>query len=409
MTDDQIKAKEAELSTALKSALDMKGTIDALGGSTGVADLKEQANRAVTEVAALTDEIKAARVAIDARQDEFEAEAMKRLRSGLAGTGVSTFEEGFTKAGIASDSRDTVEVKVNARAFLKDITNVTGAGLLQENYIPGIVAPGQRLLTIADLVAPGRTSGASISYPREISVTDNSAVQITEGALKGKSDFTFDEVTSNVATIAHFVKMSRQIMDDVPALASYIEERMRFFLSVRLEQQMLNGTVTAGQLQGIKPLATAYDATLDTILLQNVANQQILDVIGIAAYQVSLSEFMADGVTINPREGWRMRLLKDGQLGYLFASPTDGSPNLRPWGITAVETRAEAVDAFTMGAWKLGAQLFIREDITARLSTENEDDFVKNLVTLLVEMRAAQAVYRPAAFVKGTFTAALAV
>jgi HK97 family phage major capsid protein len=56
---------------------------------------------------------------------------------------------------------------------------------------------------------------------------------------------------------------------------------------------------------------------------------------------------------------------------------------------------------FLVGAFALGAQIYDRLTATVMISTENEDDFIRNLVTVLCEERLAFAVKRPAAFVKG--------
>ena len=75
-------------------------------------------------------------------------------------------------------------------------------------------------------------------------------------------------------------------------------------------------------------------------------------------------------------------------------------------GRSGLATQAIAVDKFLTGAFRLGAQVFDRWQARVEVATENEDDFVKNLVTILAEERLALAVYRPEAFVKGAFAAA---
>ena len=52
--------------------------------------------------------------------------------------------------------------------------------------------------------------------------------------------------------------------------------------------------------------------------------------------------------------------------------------------------------------FSLGATLFVREGINARISDNDQDDFVKNRVTTLVEGRWGLAIWRPAAFTKVT-------
>jgi len=72
-----------------------------------------------------------------------------------------------------------------------------------------------------------------------------------------------------------------------------------------------------------------------------------------------------------------------------------------------VDTQAMTLDNFLVGAFKLGAQIFDREDANVEISTEDQDNFIKNLVTIRAEERLALAVYRPESFVKGAFATAL--
>lgn len=60
---------------------------------------------------------------------------------------------------------------------------------------------------------------------------------------------------------------------------------------------------------------------------------------------------------------------------------------------------------FLTGAFNLGAQIFDRQQAAIAVATENEDDFVRNLVTILCEERLALAVYRPEAFIYGDLVA----
>ena len=60
---------------------------------------------------------------------------------------------------------------------------------------------------------------------------------------------------------------------------------------------------------------------------------------------------------------------------------------------------------FITGAFDMGAQIFDRWQDRVEVATENEDDFIKNMVTVLAEERLAFVVYRPEAFVKGILAA----
>ena len=58
---------------------------------------------------------------------------------------------------------------------------------------------------------------------------------------------------------------------------------------------------------------------------------------------------------------------------------------------------------FLVGAFQVASQIFDRLDAEVLISTEDQDNFVKNMITVRAEERLAFAVKQPQAFVTGSF------
>ncbi|WP_313319582.1 phage major capsid protein [Stenotrophomonas sp.] len=283
--------------------------------------------------------------------------------------------------------------------FSAAITSVTtdtdgAAGdLVTTTRLPSVIAPSNRRLTVRDLITPGRMDGNTLEYVKETGFTNNAA-PVAEGAKKPESTLKFDLVSTTAKVIAHYMKASRQILSDASQLASYIDGRLRYGLAFKEEQQLLNGDGTGQNLLGIIPQATAY---VDPIAL---ADATVIDKIRLAMLQAQLAEFPASGIVMNPIDWARVELEKDTTGRYIIGNP-QGVIGATLWNLPVVTTQAIAEDKFLTGAFKLGAQVFDRWQARVEVATENEDDFVKNLVTILAEERLALAVYRPEAFIYG--------
>jgi HK97 family phage major capsid protein len=306
--------------------------------------------------------------------------------------------EQFKNLDSAGAWRGSIRVGVE-RADITSANGTVGAGrsagtsLVPGMRVPGIVAPPNRQLTIRDLIAPGQTASSSVEYVKETGFTNN-ARPVTEGTTKPKSDLTFNLVTTPVRTLAHIFKMSRQIMDDAPALASYINARGTYGLKFVEEQQILNGNGSGQNLNGIIPQATAFAPAF------NAEDETAIDRVRLALLQVILAEYPASGVVLNPIDWARIELTKDADKRYIVGNALSPiGPTL--WGLPVVQTQAMTAGEFLTGAFNLAAQIFDRMGVEVLLSSENSTDFEQNLMTARIEERIALAVYRPEAFVAG--------
>lgn len=284
-------------------------------------------------------------------------------------------------------------------AEVKDISSLTtdAAGsvgtLVQPDRGPMIDLPRRRM-TVRALLAQGNTSSNSIEYDKEKGFTNNAA-PVAEGALKPQSDIQYEEATATVRTIAHWMRASVQILADAPGLRSMIDNRLRYGLAYVEEAQLLNGSGTGQNLSGLVTEASAFVAPTGA-----TAATQEIDTIRLAMLQVALAEYPPNGIVVNPINWHNIEVLKDANGQYLVGNPRGTlSPTL--WSLPVVPTQAMGVGKMLVGAFDLAAQIFDRQDATVEVSTEDQDNFVKNKVTIRAEERLALAIYRPEALVYG--------
>ncbi|HHI3298199.1 TPA: phage major capsid protein [Klebsiella pneumoniae] len=294
-------------------------------------------------------------------------------------------------ASVAASQRISIPVKA---ALLT--ANVPG-NIVAPDRLPGIdSAPKQRLF-IRDLIAPGTTASNTIYWVQQTGFTNNAAA-VAENTTKPYSNIEFAEKITPVRTIAHLFKASKQILDDFSQLQSQVDAEMRFGLKYVEEQEILFGDGTGAHLEGIIPQASAFAAAFQ------VDNQNGIDDLRLAMLQAQLARFPASGHVLHFIDWAKIELTKDTLGRYILANPAAlTGPTL--WGLPVVATEATAFQGkFLTGAFSAGAQIFDREETNVVISTENADDFEKNMITIRCEERLALAVKRPEAFVYGSFT-----
>ncbi|CAH0355320.1 phage major capsid protein [Sphingobium sp. CECT 9361] len=365
-------------------AIAEKALAEAEKGTPLAATAKELADQAITGM----NEAKS-------RMDEMEQKMARRTseEDGPATPGERFVADEKFKA-FAGETRPRGRILVDVKDISSLTTDAAGSvgALIRPDRAAPVMLP-QRRMTVRALIAPGNTSSNSIEYEREKLFTNNAA-PVAEGTAKPQSELQFEDAVATVRTIAHWMRASVQVLADIPTLRSMIDQRLRYGLAYNEELQLLNGSGTGQNLPGLVTNATAYAAAGGL-----TASSQI-DIVRLMILQVALAEYPANGIVMNPIDMAAIEMAKDGQGRYLIGNP-QGTIDKRLWGLPVVETQAMTVDKALVGAFNLGAQIFDRQDATVEVSTEDQDNFIKNKVTIRAEERLALAIYRPQAFVYG--------
>ncbi len=285
-----------------------------------------------------------------------------------------------------------VSIPVNAAL----ISSGVAEGVVEPQRLPGIDTTPKQRLFIRDLIAPGRTSSPAIFWVQQTGFTNKAAV-VAENTTKPYSDIAFTTKITPVTTIAHMFKASKQILDDFAQLQSTVDAEMRYGLKYVEEQEILFGDGTGVHLHGIVPQASAFSAEF------KVEQQNGIDDLRLAMLQAQLARFPASGHVLHFIDWAKIELTKDTLGRYILANPS-GLTGPTLWGLPVVATEAAAFKGkFLTGAFNAGAQIFDREDANVVISTENADDFEKNMISIRCEERLALAVKRPEAFIYGSF------
>ena len=263
-------------------------------------------------------------------------------------------------------------------------------------YQDGVNAIPKRRLTVRDLLPVVQITTGAVEYPSQTNRVNNAA-NVVEGDAKPESAYGWTMETVTPKIIAHWVPASRQILDDAPQLRDIIDTELLYGLGLREESQLLNGSGTGENLEGLVTAATPYAAPFDP-----AGTETMLDTIALAILQNALADEPADGIVIHPSDWMRMRLLKDADGKYILGDPaTAVAPVL--FGLPVVATQAMAIDKFLVGNFRRAATLYDRWVPRVEVSTEHADFFTRNLVAILAEERIALAQKNAAALTYGDF------
>ena len=304
--------------------------------------------------------------------------------------------------GLTKDSKGTWSHVVEA----KDITNAANyavspnRNVLVPEHNAGFLNPIDQPLMVRSLIPAGQTTSDVIQRTEE-DVFTNNADMVAEGAAKPESTITFKRGQIGVEKIAHWIRASSEVLSDAAMLRSYINNRLTYGVNFKEEDALLNGNGTSPQLDGL--LNTGNFVAYNNAFVAGVTPVDAVDDIRIAKEQVNSSFMTATGVVMSYADWAKIELLKDADGNYLHSSITSGlTPRL--WGMRVAPSHSITAGNFHVGSFAMGAMIWDRWAMRVMASTEDQDNFINNKVTILAEKRLALEVFRPDAFVYGAFT-----
>lgn len=248
--------------------------------------------------------------------------------------------------------------------------------------IPGVGndprLPVQVLSSVfASAAVPGDTVD---SVELDDDFVSGAAYQLNEGDAKGETSAGFTRNLHHVATIAHYIKASNQVLSDNVGLSGWISSILSYGVLRKLDIELVLGAGGSGQISGMTTFATPIVET-------GTMGERIAK----AALSLKKVGFRADTVLINVDDDFAARSVKASGSGeYLL--PPDGVY----FGLTPVPS----VDIAPGTAYVFDSNqglILNRQSVQTDIGFVN-DDFTKNLITIRCELRAGFMVRSPKAF-----------
>ena len=379
-----------------------------LKGLDGIeARLNAMSTKADGELATLgkvTADTKTALETIGTQQSELADRLLTLEQKGLAGPATGDDAgESWGKQFTKHASYQAMMTGGAQRARVEVKNTITGSDTtVPPDRKPGVVPGASNMLTIEALYNALPTASNAIEFTKENAFTNNAA-EAAEGAQKAESALTFTLVNMPISTVAHWIKISRQLAMDNRALAAYVDTRMRYGVNRKVEVQLVAGDGTAPNISGFLDTGnfTAHgyaDAALGATLKKFTLIRKVVADLWNAGY-------MANAVVLNAADWATMETeaMVSTSTGVAIAYDAQGP---RLWGLRVIQSVGMTADNFAVGDFTQHGTIYNREGVVVDMSESDSDNFTKNLITLRAERRLALATEVPAAVRAGDLTPA---
>ena len=281
-----------------------------------------------------------------------------------------------------SGSRTTFEVQANTvGSDSASGTSLTSVGTAADR-LPGVFAAFQPV-NVLDVISKGVTSSNLVEFAQESGTNTNNAAAAAEAGALGESVMNFALKQTPVQMIGTFVKISRQCRDDAPQLASFIDNRLAYYVNRKLENQIINGDGTSPNLEGI--LSSGSTDMTD-------GSGGMIDDLRDMLQTLQTNGFNASAFFLNPADLATIDKTKETAGAYIAADPrANNLPVL--WGVPIVTSDQVAAGKGIVGDWAAASALHVRQGTVVEMFEQDGTNVQSNLITVRASVRAAYCTY----------------
>lgn len=265
---------------------------------------------------------------------------------------------------------------------------------------------------VRDVITNGTTGSDRIEYAQLLPDNDPANTVAAKGVkeapattgtvgVKPESAFSFRKASADVITVAHWIPASKRALSDASQIRTLIDGFLARGLETEIERMIIEGnktTPTKGEEEwdGIFNTSGVQDQAFDTDVFTTVRK-------GIS--KVTRQGGQVSAVLVSPELDEQIDLLKDSNQRFYGQGPFNMGPNTL-WGRPRIVVPALS----GKGKFVLGdlSQCIIwdREQATLTATDSHADFFIRNLVAILAECRAAFGILNPGLLVAGDEAAA---
>jgi HK97 family phage major capsid protein len=316
--------------------------------------------------------------------------AEKHMTWGESVTGSDEFKSMISakskSAGFRMEVKNTT-INSNLSAVYGDSTTVfpnQRQGVIGGDFVP---------VTVRQVIPEIPVSTDAVNALREASWS-SSAAETAQGGLKPESTIEFEQYNVSIETIPHWIKVTTRLMADAPAIAAYIDTRLRDGLAQRVDNQLINGNGTSPNISGLTDSGnyTAFSPG---------ENSNLFDAINKAKWELWETGNPPDVAFVNPADWAEAERIREsaGSGMYLYGTPgTVAQPSV--YGVTVVPSTHVTAGSFIIGAIRSSCLIYNRQNVVVEMGYV-DDDFTRNLVTIRAEERLALSVDKASAIKYG--------
>jgi len=389
---------------------ELKGQLDGISKSID-AKIEKSNSDVVNNVVEKANEIVKSEVSgmatkLNERLDAMEVASKKQFNSQKKVTFKSALQEALDNGAVEGIAKgNSRSASFELKADMTVAADFTGE-VIPADRVPGYKFDPTRPVHVRQLLATGSTQSDVVRYVKE-SGYSNGAAATAEGTTLGQSDFDMTAADANVRKIGTYFRISEEMLADTPQLTSYLSARAPEKLLEVEDAQILSGDGTGANLSGIITDAADFDVSSSGAFYQSVESANEFDVIVAALNQLSLLNYSADCIMLNPTDFNKILLLKDSTNKYLKDQVYNGlQPSFS--GVKVIQNTAIAAGTFLIGNFGIGTQLWVRQGVNVEFFREDGTNVRDGFVTVRVSERVALTNYLPNAFVNGSFATAIA-